>query len=594
MPLTLSNAIAAHQAGDLLEAEHLYRAFLEAHPDHADAYALLGVVRGAAGDFDEAIKLADKAISLDPHAGILHYHKGTILTAAKRLPEALVYFEHALKQLPQTPHIHYNYANALRAAGDWGNAIEHYRLTLQNDPLFLDAYNNLALSLVHEKKYLDALSYIQKAITLDDNYGDGWLSLCNVAEKLKDYDLAVESGKRCTELMPQNHYAWFGYGVALNRVNRDREAVDAYKKALHLNPGRADIWDNLAQTYQSLNWLDEAESTFRKVIEVAGQVIPGEGSRPIDEAEYGNRHWHLALMELLRGKYLEGFARYRSRLNEIQELKRPFFPFPLWKGEDISGKTLLVCDEQGFGDTLMLARFLPLVHAKGARIVCSLHPALIPLFRGWDACDCLLKHGDKVPPCDYFCSFFDLPHLCGITLDSLPQRVPYLPLPPIEPAQHLKSDAPKIGVVWGGSPLHLADHKRSIPLSIFRNLFSLKGLDFYSFNRDLKVGDAELLPMLNIENLAPRLTDFNVAAQLILQMDLVITCDTATAHLAGALGKKLWILLPFAPDWRWLTNRVDSPWYPTATLFRQTTAGDWNNVIAEVKTRLEQPFDRSP
>ena len=220
-------------------------------------------------------------------------------------------------------------------------------------------------------------------MAIKPDYGDGWLTACNVAEKLKDVETALKAGKRAIDLMPGNHYAWFGYGVALNRANRDEEAITAYQTALKLNPRRADIWDNLAQTYQSLNRLDEAEATFWKAVDVAGQTIDDEEEREVIESEYGNRHWHLALVELLRGKYKQGFARYRSRVNEIKELKRLSFPFPLWKGEDLTGKSLLVCDEQGYGDTLMLARFLPVLRARGVRVVFSVHKVLVPLLQGW-------------------------------------------------------------------------------------------------------------------------------------------------------------------------------------------------------------------
>ena len=412
--------------------------------------------------------------------------------------------------------------------------------------------------------------------------------MCNVAEKVKDYPAALAAGERAIALMPDNHYTWFGYGVALNRVNRDEDAIEAYKRSLALDPSRANIWDNLAQTYQALNRLDEAEACFHKTIEVAGQNIPNEIPREVDENDYGDRHWHLALMELLRGRYIQGFARYRARMKAIKELKRLSFPFPLWKGEDLAGKTLLVCDEQGFGDTLMLARFLPLLRAQGVRIVFSVHKALIPLFRNWDGADSVIEHTERVPACDYFCSSFDLPHRCGTTLETLPATIPYLPVLPPDETTLLPGGGFKIGVVWGGSGLHLNDSKRSLPLAVFGGIFSVPDVRFYSFNRDLKPGDAELLPTYPVETLVPRLTDFAAAARLIGQMDLVITCDTATAHLAGGLGKKIWVLLPFAPDWRWLTERSDSPWYPTARLFRQPCPGDWQSVSEDVKVALEK------
>ena len=217
------------------------------------------------------------------------------------------------------------------------------------------------------------------------------------------------------------------------------------------------------------------------------------------------------------------------------------------------------------------------------------------MFNGWNGADVLIAHKEKIPPCDFYASSFDLPHRCGTTLETIPAQTPYLPLLPPDEVTRLDSGGlPKIGVVWGGSPLHSNDAKRSVPLKIIAEIFTLPHLKFYSFNRDLKPGDAEILPSYPVENLVPRLTDFGAAARLIGQMDVVITCDTATAHLAGGLGKQVWVMLPFAPDWRWLTERSDSPWYPTARLFRQPRSGDWQSVVTAVKELLgslkREPF----
>jgi ADP-heptose:LPS heptosyltransferase len=454
-------------------------------------------------------------------------------------------------------------------------------------PNYAEAHMNLALAFVHEKAYPEALTHAKQAVAIAPNYGDGWLALCNIAEQCKDYQLALEAGKRNTELLPNNNRAWFGYGVALNRVDRNEEAVTAYKRALELMPDRADIWDNLAQTYQSLNWLDEAEQAFHKTIAFAGQTIADEDSREIGEGEYGNRHWHLALMELLRGKYKKGFARYRARFGEVGGLARPNFSRPLWQGEDLNGKTLVICDEQGFGDTLMLARYLPLLKQRGARLIFSVHEVLKPLFENWPVIEQIVTHGDTISNYDYYASVFDLPLRFSTELDTIPAAVPYLPVLPPDAATHLEGDSRlKVGVVWGGSPLHSNDSRRSIPLKLFSGIFTDNHYQFFSLNRDLKPGDAELLPHLAVTDLTPRLKNFADGARLIGQLDLVITCDTATAHLAGGLGIPVWVLLPFAPDWRWLTDRPDSPWYPTARLFRQPRIGDWQSVIDQVKQAL--------
>ncbi|MDE1900615.1 MAG: tetratricopeptide repeat protein [Alphaproteobacteria bacterium] len=585
---TLDAAIAAHRRGAMADAERLYRAVLNDNPGHADACALLAVVLGARGAFDDALRYADRAVVIDPASGLLHFHRGNVLMAAQKLPDAIAALEQARALQPNMAQVHYNLANALRAAGDWPRAIDSYRAALALDPASPDTANNLALSLVHEKQIEEAQIIASDLTARVPGYGEGWITLCNVAEKTGDYRLALSAGRRAIEIAPQNHYAWFGYGVALNRLNRDADAIDAYTRALALEPGRADIWDNIAQSYQSMNELDKAYDAYRQAVDVAGQAIVGDGARAVDEEEYGNRHWHLGLVELLRGDYKSGFAHYRARFKSIPELKRLSMPFPLWRGEDLTGKTLLVCDEQGFGDTLMLARFLPVLRARGARVVFSVHPVLKSFFADWDGADAVIAHEGQVPPCDFHCSSFDLPYWLGVTRDTVPAAVPYLPVlsPDADTFLPAAGMARKIGVVWGGSALHKGDAKRSVPLRLMAKLFDTPGAAFYSFNRDMKEGDAALLPRLPVENLAPALKDFAAAARLIGQMDLVITCDTATAHLAGGLGKPVWILLPFAPDWRWLTGRADTVWYPTARLFRQPRQGDWTSVVADVKAAL--------
>ncbi len=585
----LQQAVDAHQSGNLNEAEKLYQSVLEQQPQQPDALALLGVVLAMKGETARAIELIEQAIQRDPTSALFKFHLGNVLMDAKKLPQAIVAFRQAIKLQPNFAQAYFNMGNALRAADDWPGAAAAYKKTIQHNPVYAEAYNNLAHTLVHEKEYDEALSMAKKAVEIAPNYGDGWLTLCNVAEHVKDYPLAVKAGEYNIKLQPDNHRAWFGYGIALNRVDRHEEALAMYKRSLELNPERADIWDNLAQTYQSLNRLEEGEATFRKVIEVAGQVIPDEDQREVDESEYGNRHWHLALMELLRGKYAQGFARYRSRFKNVEGLTRPNFSRPLWKGEDINGKTILITDEQGFGDTLMLARYLPLVKARGAKIIFSLHPVLKPLFEGSEYIDTIIIHGEGVPAYDMYASVFDLPYHFKTTYATIPANVPYLPkLAPTADTQLAKTDKPKVGVVWGGNPLHKNDSRRSVPLTLFAELFKNEKLQFFSLNRDVKPGDVDLLAQYPVVDLAPRLKTFADGARFIDQMDLVLTVDTATAHLAGGLGNKTWTLLPFAPDWRWLIDREDTGWYPTMRLFRQKEIGNWADVIKRVARALQE------
>ncbi len=382
--------------------------------------------------------------------------------------------------------------------------------------------------------------------------------------------------------------AWFGLGVALSRLDRHEEALLAYQNALKLNPRWPEVWDNLAQTYQFLNRLDEAEKAYRATVEAAGQTIKDDGTRRIDEKEYGNRHWHLALLELLKGDLKNGFARYRARFEDVGGLARPAYPVPVWQGQDLNGKTILVMDEQGLGDCLMLLRYFPLLKQRGPHVWLLAHPALVPLLEGWDVVDRLIPRGQEVRDFDFFASIFDLPYAFETTLETIPSDVPYLPMPQSDASTKLDLHIGKkhVAVVWGGAPKHKQDLKRSIPLSVLASLFDNADVQFFSLNRDKREGDDELLATLPVVDLAPRLNNFREAAQYMAQMDLIITCDTATAHLAGALGKPVWTLLPFAPDWRWLIERDDTPWYPTMRLFRQIRRGDWDEVIARVRQEL--------
>lgn len=589
MSTLLQQAVAAHQSGDLAGAERLYREVLRHAPDQADALALLGVVISTGGDHGQAIGLIEKAITLDPKTALFQLHLGNALMAAGKTAEASLAFENAIRLQPNLAIAHYNLANVLRKKADWAGAIASYRQAIALNPSHAEAYNNLALCLVHEKQMKEALRQAQKSVDIAPSYGEGWLTLCNVAEQTGDYELALKAGEHNTRLQPNNNRAWFGYGVALNRLERHEEAIEAYKRALILKPDRADIWDNLGQTYQSLMRLEEAEAIFRKTIEVAGQIIADEDRREVEENEYGNRHWHLALLELLRGKYKQGFARYRARFNDVKALTRRVSQKPLWKGENLAGKTILVCDEQGFGDTLMLARYLPLLKAQGASVKTLVHPALAPLFRTWPVIEDVIEHDHPASAFDYHASFFDLPHRLDTSLATIPAQIPYLPLLEPDEKTKLSSDGrPRIGIAWGGSPLHKGDLKRSIPLALFAGILTDKRAQFFSLNRDMKQGDQELLPKLPVIDLAPRLGNFADAARFMRQLDLIITCDTATAHLAGGLGKPVWVLIPFSPDWRWLSEREDSPWYPTLRLFRQSQGGKWDDVIAKVKSALSE------
>jgi hypothetical protein len=412
-----------------------------------------------------------------------------------------------------------------------------------------------------------------------------WLDLCDAAEKRGDYAEVLCAGDNIIRLAPDKPQPHFIRGFALQRLDRIEEAIEAYRRVLALHPDYADAWINLGECLQHLNRIEEAEQACRKAIEAHGQKI---GDERTPEEDYGKHHWNLALTELLKGDFTHGFAHYRGRFKAVTGKKRPDFPRPLWRGEDLRGKTIFVTPDQGHGDTLMMARYLPLLRERGARVLMQVQPALMPFLQNWSGVDQVLQwERDALPDFDFHASEFDLPHYFGTTLENVPTKIPYLPLlSPDEVTRMPENGKLKIGVVWAGNPSHHNDKRRSIPLEAFAPLFAVEGIQFFSLNRDRREGDAERLTRLPLTDLAPRLNDFAASARLVGQLDLVICCDTAIAHLAGGMGTSVWTLLPFAPSWHWMLEREDSPWYPTLRLFRQKTRGDWNAVIERVMVAL--------
>lgn len=590
----LQQALAAHQQGDLATAVAGYRAVLVVEPDQPDAMALLGVALDAQGQKSEGEAMIRRAIELDSKAALFRIYLGNMLAGRRDWDGAIESFRAAAALAPDYADIYYNLGNALRCAERFPEAEEAYQQTIRLRPDHILARNNLALVYEKQKRTGEALAVMEAIVRETPAYLEGWLNLSSLTEKSGFYDRAFEAAQKARDMAPQDARGWFGMGVALSRMARDEETLAFYKKALELKPEWTEVWDNLGQSYQLLNDLENAEKAFRQCIVCAGQVIEGEGTRFVDETEYGNRHWHLALLELLKGDYKSGFARYRSRFEELEGLAREPWPRPVWHGEDIQGKTILIMDEQGMGDCLMMARYLPLLKARGARVWFYIAKALVPLFEGWDGADLIVPKGDKIPDFDFYASIFDLPFAFGTALETVPANIPYLPrLAPDAATQVLPEGRPKIGVVWAGTPLHKHDAKRSISLNVFKELFNESACRFYSFNRDKRDGDEALLASCGVVDLAPRLNNFADTSRLMGQMDLIVTCDTSTAHLAGGMGIKVWTLLPFAPDWRWMLEREDTPWYPTMRLFRQKKPRDWEEVVSRVRRRLRESFPAS-
>ncbi|MBV9568363.1 MAG: glycosyltransferase family protein [Hyphomicrobiales bacterium] len=418
----------------------------------------------------------------------------------------------------------------------------------------------------------EALAAGRQALALQPAYPEALNNLGIAHYDLGEYDEAAAHYRRAIDLAPGYAQAHSNLGNALRALRRLDAAIPAYTRALELQPAFADAFSNRALTYHLLARFDEAVADFRRAIAL--------------EPLHGNAHTGLAMNHLLRGRLAEGFVEYEWRWRSSELPSRPPMATP-WRGEDPRGKRLLIHAEQGLGDTLHFCRYLPLLRERGARLVLNTQGPLRSLIGTAMPWLEIIADGENLPTTDAQCALLSLPHLLGTTFDTIPATIPYLHAKPDDAARFAaivgNERKLKVGIVWAGSRKHLNDVDRTIAPSTLAPILSLEAVRFFSLQIGARQDD--LLPD-HVTDLGPKLTDFAQTAGALAALDLLITVDTAPAHLAGAMGKPAWLLLPFVPDWRWLLEREDSPWYPTLRLFRQKTRGNWHAPINDVAQAL--------
>lgn len=423
---------------------------------------------------------------------------------------------------------------------------------------------------------------------------------------------AIEAYGRALALDPQNASAENNLGLALRADKRTSEAIAAFRRALALKPNYEKAMTNLGSAYQETNQLDEALTILRTAVAIAPQDANAQCTlgnvlvamnRPKEGIEAYRRAlaikatlpavaYNIALAQLVDGDLANGWVGYDTRTRATKFTDRYRFIKPRWNGQDsLEGKTILLFAEQGLGDTLMFVRYIPLVAARAARVVVRVQTALKPLLAGqWPGVQVLAPE-DGTASYDLHCPLMSLPLAFGTTLETIPAAQGYLTPPAAKLAAWRKvfEQGPglKIGLVWSGNPKHQYDHNRSLPFSQFAQILAGVPAHFFVVQKDVRIEDArQMLAHANVTDLSRQLNDFTDTAGLVAALDLVIGVDTSVAHLAGALGQRTWTLVSFAPDWRWLLKREDSPWYPSMRLFRQSAPGEWAATLAQVREAL--------
>lgn len=431
-------------------------------------------------------------------------------------------------------------------------------------------------------------------------------------------DAAVAYLKKAIEMMPSNAGCLNNMGNVFQQQGRYLESVKWYETAIRINPGHKMAHNNIAVAYLHLGDLDKALMSAERVLALDPEYAEahnnqceiframGDNDKALAavnnalsiDPDMVSAHWNRALIWLLKGNFQDGWPEYEWRWRRPTTQNRAFAHGALWQGEDIKGKTLFVYEEQGLGDTLQFIRYLPMLRNLGARIVFETGPALIRLVAENQVYDRLLvglKGVDtrSVDRFDFHVPLLSLPHIFKTKIETIPNNTPYLRADPtlchIWKNRLSRDDSFRVGLVWAGRPLHKNDCNRSVPLRLFETLGKVKGVSFYSLQKEKheKWTDMDSLKIFE-RDLGPEISDFADTAAIMENLDLIISVDTSVVHLAGAMGKPVWTLVPFAPDFRWLLDRGDSPWYPTMQLFRQTSSREWAPVMEQVSSALAQ------
>ncbi|SDE00586.1 tetratricopeptide repeat protein [Paraburkholderia lycopersici] len=632
-------AYAAHRDGRLDDAERGYRATLAADPVHVDALHLLGVLRHqqgqhaeaadlvrravalrpddaalqlnlgnalkALGELDGAIERFRNALTLAPAFALAHYNLGNAYAAIGRHEDAMYAFSHAVRLQPGDASSHNNLGNALHALGRHGEAADSFRRALKIRPGHAGAHNNLGMSLNALGDSAGALEQFRQALRAQPRFVAAHFNLANTLDATGHHHEAATAFEAALALQPRFVPALFGLGNALAALGRHDEAVGPYERAIGFDPKFALAWLALGAAHHALGRHAAALRAFDEALRV----------RPDLAAAHLNR----ALAWLTLGDFRRGLPEYEWRLDPAAREQAhantplgagyaaaltPAAPglaasaLPRWHGEPLNARTLVIEAEQGFGDTLQFVRFVPLIAAAAqhgnARIVLEVQRALVPLIapaaEAWRIT--LVEQGAPRPAADLRCPLLSLPLALGATPDTLPARTPYLNASAAYRRKWRGSlggqARRKIGLAWSG---RIQKHEnRAIALAMLDPLFALDGIDWIVLQPDLSDAEHAALDAhpraRSIHRLGNKLQDFADTAAVIERLDSVVSIDTSIAHLAGALGAKLWLMLPFAADWRWFTGTDESPWYPRARLVRQPRPHAWAEVIETVAREL--------
>lgn len=561
-------------------------------------------------EFGEAEKLLSQIICEHPADYDVLNFLGIINLNLKNYDSAIIYFKEVVNLNSFHKSAYYNLGYCLQELENYEEALQYYYTAISLDAEYLDAIINCGVIFLNQHNLQEAESYFNYCLSINPHCHEALNNLGNLSMQNEKYDDAAAYYSSAAEADPDNPLYLCNLGKAYEQLNRTEEAISCFEKTLMVEKQNSDACLALGNIYlqqgkneQAKFYFDQsgdkstlaaAELTNKGVEKLSAGEIK-QAIAYFDQAIYLNPevpeiHYNKSHALLLTAQYDEGLREYEWRLkrNEFKDIK---LKCPLNKDHSIINKRILILDEQGIGDTIQFLRLISLLKARGAYTIFCCKDSVLDLLNAHQGIDEIIPMSQGIDKIKYDYDIFlmSLAHFCHLDEKKIPQNIPYI-FPQKNKLEKWQSIIPvsskfKVGLVWAGNPNHTGDTKRSCSLPDLSPLFEISEAEFYSLQKGEAVNQIEKFKS-SLFNLDSYNHSFSDVCAAINYLDLVITVDTSIAHLAGAMGKETWLMIPFLPDWRWMLNRNDTPWYPGMKLFRQTSAGDWRNVIAEVKKNL--------
>ncbi|MBT4837999.1 MAG: tetratricopeptide repeat protein [Methylococcales bacterium] len=545
IPQAIQLALGYHQKGELEQAEAIYQQVLSIEANNSDVLYLLGLLAHQIARHDVAIELISRSIAINTNFADAHFNLGNAQLAMNQVDDAMLSYQQALSIKPNYPELLLNLGKIFHDKGLLDQAEHHYFQALQHKPNFLEALFNMGNLLKDQGKLDEAKYYFYKVIELHPDFATVY---CNL-------------------------------GSILQQQRNDDEAMQFFNKALKLKPDDEQVYCNMGNIHSLHGRTDEALSCYQQCLAI--------------NPEFADAHYNQALSLLQIGDFLQGWKEYEWRWKSSSwQIDSRGYSQPQWQGESLVNKTILLYPEQGYGDAIQFIRYVKKVAEFGGQIIVECQTPLTQLFSCLPEIKASYSLGEAPLTFDVHAPLMSLPFILKTSLHDIPESKGYLSVQSEDIEQwqqqlELSSEGLNVGFIWCGNPGHCNDHNRSIPIDKISPLFEEKKIKFFSLQVTERSKELENIDT-NICDLSSKINNFYDTATIIMNLEVVIAVDTAIAHLAGALGRPVWLMLPYHAEWRWLENRLDSPWYASMRLYRQQAEGDWVELIQRVKTDLKR------